>query len=68
MEKLHARFVDGCRATNGLTDEQAEELFRQVAAFAELRLRQEPRRGLRPNRLRVGLPQALLPGPVHGRA
>ncbi|MFI5258908.1 MAG: OB-fold nucleic acid binding domain-containing protein [Candidatus Limnocylindrales bacterium] len=34
MEKLHTRFVDGCRATNGLTDEQAEELFRQVAAFA----------------------------------
>jgi error-prone DNA polymerase len=34
MEKLHARFVDGCRRTNGLTDEQAEELFRQVAAFA----------------------------------
>lgn len=34
MEKLHRRFVDGCRATNGLTDEQAEELFRQVAAFA----------------------------------
>ena len=23
MEKLHAHFVDGCRATNGLTDEQA---------------------------------------------
>jgi error-prone DNA polymerase len=34
MEKLHARFVDGCRTTNGLTDEQAEELFRQLAAFA----------------------------------
>ena len=34
MEKLHARFVDGCRTANGLTDEQAEELFRQVAAFA----------------------------------
>jgi error-prone DNA polymerase len=34
MEKLHRRFVDGCRTTNGLTDEQAEELFRQVAAFA----------------------------------
>jgi error-prone DNA polymerase len=34
MEKLHQRFVDGCRATNGLTDEQAEELFRQLAAFA----------------------------------
>ena len=34
MEKLHERFVTGCRATNGLTDEQAEELFRRVAAFA----------------------------------
>jgi error-prone DNA polymerase len=34
MEKLHAQFVDGCRSTNGLTVEQAEELFRQVAAFA----------------------------------
>jgi len=34
MEKLHARFVEGCRATNGLTHEEAEELFRQVAAFA----------------------------------
>ncbi|HEX8940655.1 MAG TPA: PHP domain-containing protein [Candidatus Limnocylindrales bacterium] len=34
MEKLHRRFVDGCRWTNGLSDEQAEELFRQVAAFA----------------------------------
>jgi error-prone DNA polymerase len=34
MEKLHVRFVDGCRATNGLTTDQAEELFRQVAAFA----------------------------------
>jgi error-prone DNA polymerase len=34
MEKLHQRFVDGCRSTNGLTDEQAEELFRRVAAFA----------------------------------
>jgi DNA polymerase III alpha subunit len=34
MEKLHARFVDGCISRNGLTNEQAEELFRQVAAFA----------------------------------
>jgi len=34
MEKLHAHFVDGCRTTNGLTNEQAEELFRQLAAFA----------------------------------
>jgi error-prone DNA polymerase len=34
MEKLHARFVDGCITRNGLTSEQAEELFRQVSAFA----------------------------------
>ncbi len=34
MEKLHQRFVDGCRSASGLTDDQAEELFRQVAAFA----------------------------------
>ncbi|MBA3308232.1 MAG: PHP domain-containing protein, partial [Chloroflexi bacterium] len=34
MEKLHARFVDGCVARSGLTPEEAEELFRQAAAFA----------------------------------
>jgi error-prone DNA polymerase len=34
MEKLHARFVEGCTSRSGLTPEQAEELFRQVAAFA----------------------------------
>ena len=34
MEKLHARFVGGCITRSGLTAEQAEELFRQVAAFA----------------------------------
>src|SRR4029078_8079249 len=33
MEKLHVRFVDGC-IRPGLTPEQAEELFRQVSAFA----------------------------------
>ena len=34
MEKLHARFVDGCVAKSGLSTEQAEELYRQAAAFA----------------------------------
>ena len=34
MEKLHARFVDGCLRQPGMTSEMAEELFRQVAAFA----------------------------------
>ncbi len=34
MEKLHRRFVDGCLRQPGMTEEVAEELFRQVAAFA----------------------------------
>jgi DNA polymerase III alpha subunit len=34
MEKLHARFHDGCLRQPGMTEEIAEELFRQVAAFA----------------------------------
>jgi error-prone DNA polymerase len=34
MEKLHARFHDGCMQQPGMTEEVAEELFRQVAAFA----------------------------------
>ena len=34
MEKLHRRFVEGCLRQPGMTDEMAEELFRQVAAFA----------------------------------
>ena len=33
-----------------------------------LRLRQEPCRGVRPHSLRVGIPEAFLPGPVHGRS
>ena len=34
----------------------------------QLRVREEPRGGVRPDRLRVGVPQAVLPGPVPGRA
>jgi len=34
MEKLHAQFHDGCMRQPGMTEEIAEELFRQVAAFA----------------------------------
>ena len=34
MEKLHQQFVDGCMRQPGMTEEVAEELFRQVAAFA----------------------------------
>ena len=34
MEKLHQQFLDGCMRQPGMTEEIAEELFRQVAAFA----------------------------------
>jgi error-prone DNA polymerase len=34
MEKLHQRFHDGCMRQPGMTEEIAEELFRQVSAFA----------------------------------
>jgi error-prone DNA polymerase len=34
MEKLHAEFVEGCIRRHGLPRDDAEELFRQCAAFA----------------------------------
>src|SRR5215216_1456543 len=34
MEKLHTQFHDGCMRQPGMTEDVAEELFRQVAAFA----------------------------------
>ena len=34
MEKLHRQFVEGCLRQPGMIPEMAEELFRQVAAFA----------------------------------
>jgi len=34
MEKLHARFVEGCVRVQGMPRADAEELFRQVAGFA----------------------------------
>ncbi len=34
MERLHAEFVEGCRRLSGLPPDDAEELFRQCAAFA----------------------------------
>jgi error-prone DNA polymerase len=34
MEKLHQQFHDGCMRQPGMTEDVAEELFRQVSAFA----------------------------------
>ena len=68
MEKLHARFVDGCVAVQGMPRDRRRGALPAGRRVRQLRVRQEPRGGLRPDRLRVGLPQALLPGPVPRRA
>ena len=34
MEKLHRQFIDGCLRQPGMAEDTAEELFRQVSAFA----------------------------------
>ena len=51
-----------------MTEEIAEELFRQVAAFASFGFAKIARGGVRPDGLRVVVPQAVLPGPVPRRA
>ena len=68
MEKLHQQFVDGCLRQPGMTEEMAEELFRQVAAFASFGFAKIACRGVRPDGLRIVVPEAVLPGPVPGRA
>ena len=55
-------------AVQGMTAGRRRGALPAGRRLRQLRLRQEPRRRLRPDRLRVGLPQALLPGPVPRRA
>jgi hypothetical protein len=68
MEKLHRQFVEGCLRQPGMSDETAEELFGKVAAFASFGFAKSHAAAFRPDRLRIGLPQAVLPGPVPRRA
>ena len=68
MEKLHKRFVDGCIERNGLTHRTGGGALPPGRGLRQLRLQQEPRRGLRTHRVRERLPEALLPGPVRDRA
>src|SRR5258705_12651108 len=42
MGKLHQQFHDGCMRQPGMTEEIAEELFRQGSAFASFRVAQSP--------------------------
>ena len=67
MEKLHGRFVDGC-VRPGDAPRRRRGALPAGRRVRQLRLRQEPRGGVRPDRLRVVVPQALLPGPVPRRA
>ena len=68
MEKLHARFVAGCIERSGLDARAGRGAVRQGRGVRQLRVQQEPRRGLRADRVRVGVPEALLPGAVRDRA
>ena len=68
MEKLHSQFVDGCLRQPGMDRADGRGAVPPGRRVRELRVRQEPRRRVRPDRLRVVVPQAVLPGPVRRRA
>ncbi len=66
MEKLHApvrRRLQGPERPGRRAGRGAVPAGR---GLRELRLQQEPRGGVRADRVRVGVPEALLPGAVHG--
>ena len=68
MEKLHARFVDGCITRSGLDNEQAEELFRQVAAFASFGFNKSHAAAFARTAYESAFLKLFYPGPVRGRA
>ena len=68
MEKLHRQFVEGCAAPAGHDRGDRRGAVPPGRRVRELRVRQVARGGVRPDRLRIGVPQAVLPGPVPGRA
>ncbi len=68
MEKLHARFVGRLHGGQRPHGRAGGGAVREGRGVRQLRLQQEPRGGVRPHGLRVGVPQALLPGAVRDRA
>ena len=68
MEKLHRQFVEGALRQPGMTEEARRGAVPPGRGVRELRVRQVACGGVRPDGLRIGLPQAVLPGPVPGRA
>ena len=67
MEKLHVRFVDGCVTRSGLDNEQAEELFRQVAAFASFGFNKSHAAAFARTAYESAFLKLFYPGPVRGR-
>ena len=68
MEKLHARVRRGLHREAGPAARRRRGAVPPVRRVRLVRLRQEPRRRVRADRVRVELPQAVLPGPVRRRA
>ena len=62
MEKLHARLRRRLHRAQRPDARAGRGAVPQGRGLRQLRLQQEPCRGLRADRVRVGLPQALLPG------
>ena len=67
MEKLHRKFSDGCLA-NGMTRGGRRGAVPAGLGVRVVRVREVARGGVRPDRLRVVVPEAVLPRAPHGRA
>ena len=68
MEKLHKQFRRRLHAPARDDRGDGRGAVPPGRGVRQLRVRQVARRGVRPNGLRIGVPQAVLPGPVPGRA
>ena len=67
MEKLHAALRRRLHRRQRPDRRAGRGAVPPGRRLRQLRLQQEPRRRLRAHRVRVGLPEALLPGPVRDR-
>ena len=68
MEKLHARFVDGCVGQERPVHRAGGGAVSPGCRVRLVRVQQEPCGRVRADRVRVGVPEAVLPGPVRDRA
>ena len=68
MEKLHRQFVEGALLQPEHDRGRRRGAVPPGRGVRLVRVREEPCRGVRPNGVRVVVPQAVLSGPVPGRA